>query len=63
MTEERIETLKKVKSRQVIWAEWMQKAAEGLKDSDKVISYTKFTPFGSFLLAFHPVQRQGKWEL
>ena len=56
MTEERIESLKEVKSRQAIWAEWMQKAAEGLKDSDKVISYTKFTPFGNFLLAFHPVK-------
>jgi hypothetical protein len=56
MTEERIETLKEVKSRQAIWAEWMQKAAEGLKDNDKVISYTKFTPFGNFLIAFHPIK-------
>lgn len=55
MLEERVESLKKVKSRQVIWTEWMQEAVDGLKDNDKVVTYTKCTPFGNILVALHPV--------
>ena len=57
ISEERVETLKEVKSRQAIWTEWMQKAAEGLNDDSLILTYTKFTPFGSYLIAFHPVKK------
>lgn len=57
ISEERVETLKQVKSRQAIWTEWMQKAAEGLNDDSLILTYTKFTPFGSYLIGFHPVKK------
>lgn len=45
-----IETVGNVKARQTVWIDWMEKAVEGLQDSDKVETETLNAPFGSYLL-------------
>jgi hypothetical protein len=45
------EKLGAVKARQSIWTIADQKATAGLTDDDMVITYTKSTPFGRYLLA------------
>jgi hypothetical protein len=56
LVEKRVETLKKVKSKQVIWREWMQKAAEGIKDKDKVVAYINVSSHSMPLIAFYPLK-------
>ena len=51
-------TVREVKERQMVWADWMQKAVEGLGLDDKVETQTAYTPFGSYLLAIVPVKEK-----
>lgn len=51
---EREERLGHVKSRQVIWADWMREATAGLTDDDTVITLTNSTPFGNYLIGIKP---------
>ena len=44
------ETVGVLKEKQMSFPEWMQKAVEGLKDSDFVTVIRQHTPFGSFVL-------------
>jgi hypothetical protein len=48
------ETLASVKSRQVIWVDWMEKATEGLTDDSLVEVTTQHTPFGDYCLGIKP---------
>jgi hypothetical protein len=52
----RTETVATVKTRQVIWPDWMAQATEGLADSDLVTTYTNATGFGNYLMAIEPVE-------
>jgi len=45
------ETVGLLKDKQMIFPEWMQKAVEGLKDSDFVTVVRQYTPFGAFVMA------------
>jgi len=45
------EKLSAVKARQSIWTTADAQATAGLSDEDMVITYTKVTPFGRYLLA------------
>lgn len=47
-------TLASVKERQVIWPKWMQDRTAGLADNDLVVTTTKVTPFGNYLLDVQP---------
>lgn len=48
--EYRMETVGAVKRRQVIWADWMQEACDGLTDDDTVQTILHHGPFGTFLM-------------
>lgn len=50
-----IETVESVRSRQVIWVDWMQKATEGLSDDSLVEVTTQHTPFGDYCLGIKKV--------
>lgn len=49
MIVERLETVREVRSRQVIWLDWHRQATTGLTDDDLVITLTRSTPFGNYL--------------
>ena len=51
MIREEKETVGLLKEQQMIFPEWMQKAVEGLKDSDFVTVVRQYTPFGAFVMA------------
>ena len=51
MIREEKETVGLLKEQQMIFPEWMQKAVEGLKDSDFVTVVRQYTPFGTFVTA------------
>lgn len=53
-THSKIETLAEVRSRQMVWAQWMADATAGLADSDRVETITHHTPFGSYLVGLAP---------
>lgn len=55
MIETKTETVGSVKSRQVIWLQWMQEATAGLADDRKVITTTQVTPFGNYLIDIEQV--------
>jgi len=51
-------TLAAVKFRQSIWAQWMEEAVTGLKDTDMVTAVTNCTPFGNYLIGLAPAGAQ-----
>ena len=53
------ETVGLLKEKQMIFPEWMQKAVEGLKDSDFVTVVRHHTPFGSFVVGIEEVTQPG----
>jgi hypothetical protein len=56
-TQTQIETVESVRSRQVIWVDWMQKATAGLSDDSLVEVTTQHTPFGSYCLGIKPATK------
>ena len=46
---EKLETVRAVRSRQIMWLDWHQNATAGLTDDDLVITVTRQTPFGNYL--------------
>jgi hypothetical protein len=56
-TQTQIETVESVRSRQVIWVDWMQKATAGLFDDSLVEVTTQHTPFGSYCLGIKPATK------
>jgi hypothetical protein len=57
-TQTQIETVESVRSRQVIWVDWMQKATAGLSDDSLVEVTTQHTPFGDYCLGIKPVEKR-----
>ncbi len=51
---ERTERLGDVKARQGVWV-WQDETA-GLTDDDLVVTLSKYTPFGTYLLAVKPAK-------
>jgi len=56
MVEEK-ETVGLLKEKQMIFPEWMQKAVEGLKDSDLVTVTRQYTPFGCFVMSIQNIRK------
>ena len=53
----RIETVGDVKSRQVLWVDWMMQSTDGLGDSDLVETTTDVTPWGNYLTDIRPARK------
>tara|TARA_R110000751_G_scaffold30363_1_gene77710 strand:+ start:240 stop:407 length:168 start_codon:yes stop_codon:yes gene_type:complete len=49
------ETVALLKSQQVIFPEWMEKAVEGLADDAMVIVERLYTPFGIYVMSIEKV--------
>ena len=54
------ETVGLLKEKQMIFPGWIQKAVEGLKDSDEVMVERQHTPFGSFVMS---IQDPKTWKI
>jgi len=50
-------TVETVRSRQVIWVDWMQKATAGLSDESLVEVTTLVTPFGNYCVGIVPATK------
>jgi hypothetical protein len=52
---EAYETVRQVRNRQVIWTDWHKEATDGLSDDDIVVTHTRVTPFGRYLIRIERV--------
>ena len=52
------ETVASVKSRQVIWVDWMEKATAGLSEDSLVEVTTQHTPFGDYCMSIKPAAKR-----
>lgn len=48
-------TLRVVKASQLLWLEWMERATEGMDDSDLVIITTRYMANSYYLVAIQPL--------
>ena len=65
MTTTKTESVASVKSRQVIWVDWMEKATAGLTDAMLVEVTTQHTPFGDYCLGIKkaaPLKIEGGFQ-
>lgn len=65
MTTTKTETVAAVKSRQVIWVDWMEKSVAGLSDASLVEVTTQHTPFGDYCLGIKkadPLKIEGGFQ-